>query len=188
MATTTELMTAEELFAIPENGLENWLIRGQLREQPMTRRNRCHAQVESKIAHWLWDWLERQMEPRGSVYSGEVGCVLSRNPDTAVGIDVAYVSAEMASRQSDPTTMLDGPPILAVEILSPYDKQHDINEKVEEYLKAGVALVWVVDPHWQTVCIHRQGAAPELVNATQELTGDPHLPGFKVPVARLFSR
>ena len=34
--------------------------------------------------------------------------------------------------------------------------------------------------------VHRAGAAPEMFNATQELTGDPELPGFRVAVARIF--
>ncbi|HZU37567.1 MAG TPA: hypothetical protein VFA18_16725 [Gemmataceae bacterium] len=32
------LMTAEEMLALPLDGMERWLIRGQLREKPMTHR------------------------------------------------------------------------------------------------------------------------------------------------------
>lgn len=44
-----------------------------------------------------------------------------QNPDTSVGIDVAYVSAEVIAQQGARTTMIDGVPTLAVEVLSPYD-------------------------------------------------------------------
>jgi Uma2 family endonuclease len=60
------------------------------------------------------------------------------------------------------------------------------NEKIDGYLAAGVLLVWVIDPHRRTVAVYRPGAEPELVNVRQELAAEPHLPGFRVPAARLF--
>jgi Uma2 family endonuclease len=181
-------MTTEELLAIPDDGVERWLIRGQLREQGMTRRNRWHGGVEAKISYFLWAWLRQQPEPHGQVLSGEVGCRLRRNPDTSVGVDVMYISADLADREPEDTSLIDGPPILAVEILSPSDKLEEITEKVDEYLRAGVALVWVVDPHFHTVTVYRPDAAPQMFNVSEELTGEPHLPGFRVAVADIFKK
>ena len=42
-ATAPRLMTNAELLAIPEDGMERNLIRGVLKEKPMTRRNRFHS-------------------------------------------------------------------------------------------------------------------------------------------------
>jgi Uma2 family endonuclease len=180
------LLTTRDLLAMPEDGTERYLIRGRLRERTMTKRNRWHAQIEARITYLLWAWLEGQPEPRGSVASGEAGCILRRNPDSTVGIDVAYFSAEVLARQTDDTTLFDGAPVLAVEILSPNDVEEEVNEKVDEYLAAGVPLIWVVDPHFRTVRVYRPGAEPELFNVTQELSGEPHLPGFRVRVAQFF--
>jgi Putative restriction endonuclease len=83
-------MTTAELLALPENGTERELIRGQLREKPMTYRNRFHTRAVSKVAYGLMRWLEERPEPRGEIHTGEVGCILRRDPDTVVGIDVAY--------------------------------------------------------------------------------------------------
>lgn len=181
------LMTAEELLALPENGTERWLIQGQLRERPMTLRNRWHSRIMTRVAKFLDNWLDQQPEPRGSVLCGEAGCRLRRDPDTFVGLDVAYVSAEVASRQPTDTRLIDGAPILAVEILSPNDTQDDIHDKIRGYLTAGVPLVWIIDPVDRTVRIYRPGKKPEFVNDDQELSGEPHLPGFRVPVAQLFA-
>ena len=52
---------------------------------------------------------------------------------------------------------------------------------------ASCRLVWIIDSHDRTVTIYRPGRPVETVNDTQELTGDPELPGFRVAVARLFS-
>jgi Uma2 family endonuclease len=121
------------------------------------------------------------------VYCGEIGVRLRRGPDTTVGVDVAYVSADTVARQTDETTLIEGAPVLAVEILSPSDTEEDINEKIDDYLAAGVPLVWIIDPHDRTVEIFRPGEEPALVNIRQELSGEPHLPGFRVAVAQFFA-
>ena|SRR5947209_6395317 len=179
-------MTTEELLALPEDGVDRWLIRGELREKPMTVRNRFHSRTLMIIGQALLNWLDQQPEPRGAVLGGEAGVRLQRAPDSTVGVDVVYVSAEMMAQQTDDTTLISGAPVLAVEILSPSDTVEEIDEKVDSYLSAGVAVVWVVDPHDRTVTVYRPGARPELVNEDQELSGDPNLPEFKVLVARLF--
>jgi Uma2 family endonuclease len=133
----------------------------------------------------LESWLEGQPEPRGLVVSGEAAFRLP--PDTMVGIDVAYVSAEVDVR-SPLDAYFNGPPVLAVEVLSPSDKQEKVDDKVATYLAACVAIVWVVNARFRTVMVYRPDAPPCLFNDTQELTAEPHLPGFRVAVARLFGR
>lgn len=44
----------------------------------------------------------------------------------------------------------------------------------------------MIDPHDRTVLIYRTGAEPDLVNVRQELSGEPHLPAFRVAVEQLF--
>jgi Uma2 family endonuclease len=154
----------------------------------MTRRNRHHGKLTARVAQLLGNWLDTQPQPRGEIYDGEVGCRLQQNPDLTVGIDVAYASAEVAANSPDDSELIDGVPILVVEVLSPYDTQEQIHEKIDTYLEAGVALVWVIDPYDRTVRVYRPGAEVELFNVTQELSGEPHLPGFRVRVAAIFSR
>jgi Uma2 family endonuclease len=187
VATLPPATTTEEMLALPSNGVERWLIRGQLREKPMTVRNRWHSRIMACVAYVLGAWLEQQPEPRGAILCGEAGCRLRREPDTTVGIDVVYISAELAARESKETSLIDGVPVLVVEILSPSDTQEQVDEKIDGYVQAGVALVWVIDPHDRTVTIYRPGQEPELVNVRQELSGEPHLPSFRVPVAQIFA-
>lgn len=187
MATVTETrqMTLEELLQL-EDGIERWSIQGDVWEKPMTYRNRWHSALEAWIVYLLMDWLVKLPPPRGKVFSGEAGFRLRRDPNSTVGIDIAFVSAEVAAGNPDDTTLIDGVPILAVEILSPSDKQEEIDAKIDEFMSVGVKQVWVVDPHDQTVAVYRPGRPPETFNVTHELSGEPDLPGFRVPVARIF--
>src|SRR5215210_4325509 len=139
-AVRPDLMTTEQLLALPDEGKERWLSCGELREREMTRRNRGHSRVEGKIAHLLHKWMEGRPQPRGEVLVGEAGVRLRRNPDTTVGVDVAYVSPQVADADPRDERFLDGVPVLAVEILSPSDKEDEINEKVKSYIEAGVKL------------------------------------------------
>jgi Uma2 family endonuclease len=186
-AVVPELMTAEEFLALPDDGVERWLIRGKLRERPMTVRNRDHSRIMAAVVHFLEAWRRTQPEPRGQVLCGEAGCRLRRTPESVVGIDVAYISAELAAHWSAEMTLIDGAPILAVEILSPNDVEEATDEKISEYLAAGVAVVWIIDPRWRTVETFRANAQPQMVNSDQELTAEPQLPGFRVRVADLFA-
>ncbi len=181
------LMTAAEFEALPETeGVERWLIRGQLREEPMTVRNRWHSRLMVRIGFLLELWLEAHPEVGGEVVSGEAGFRLSDNPPTTVGVDVAYVDAKVAARTSRDTTLFEGPPILAVEILSPSDRAEIVDEKIEEYLHNGTKIVWLVDPHFATITVYRTDADPEMFNRRETITAEPHLPGFATEVAKIF--
>jgi Uma2 family endonuclease len=80
----------------------------------------------------------------------------------------------------------DIPPDLAVEVLSPDDRAVAVNRKVRDYLRAGVRMVWVIDPEIRTVLIHREGAAVTGVGDAETLSGGDVLPGFSCKVADLF--
>lgn len=188
-----KLWTTEELLAMPDDGVERWLIRGKLYEKhpneefaDMTKRNRFHSRAVIRVGFVLERWLETQPEPRGQVVGGEAGFIIRHDPDSTVGIDVAYVSAEAVGIQTEDTTMFDGSPVLAVEILSPSNTHQEVTDKVQDYLSVGVALVWVVDTDFRTVAVYRPDAEPVLFNRTQTLSADPVLPGFSCPVADLF--
>ena len=77
-------------------------------------------------------------------------------------------------------------PSWPLRILSPSDRHEEVSEKVRAYLDSGVALIWLVDPDFRSVRMHRPGAPPELFDELQELSGESHLPGLRVPVAGIF--
>ena len=188
MSVATRLMTTEELLAMPDDkGVVRDLIRGELREYPMTLHGGPHCITLRKPVR-----VARRLEPianpdrGGGVTPVTSGSASSRNPDTFLGADLAYLNAEQAARNPRTARFIDGPPVLAVEISSPSDTVEDIADKVREYLDAGVALVWEVNPFFRTVTVHRPDAPPQLFNETQELTAEPHLPGFRAPVAEVF--
>ncbi len=100
---------------------------------------------------------------------------------------MVYAPPEVVAVQSDDeTTLLDGVPTQAVEILSPNDTVEQVEEKVDEYLSAGVPLVWVVSPYRRTVVVHSPGQPPVMYNELHVLPEHPAMPGFAPAVRDLF--
>ena len=189
MSTDTKLYTWQDLLDMPDDGVERWIIEGELFEgdSEMTRRNRRHSRLVATISQLIKNWLDQQPEPRGEVVAGEAGFRICEDPDTTVGIDVAYVSPETAAANADDVALIVGVPVLAVEILSPSDVQKNIAKKVTSYLKYGVQSVWVVDPDFGAITVHSPNAAPDLFNKTHSIADVPGMPGFQPSVQTIFS-
>jgi Uma2 family endonuclease len=181
-------MTTEELLALPDSRVNRRLIRGVLRESPRTRRGPAHGRVLTNLSRLLRGWLQGQPHPRGGVYAGGLGVRLTRDPDTFIGVDLAYLSPELEARTEKNTSFIDGLPLLVIAIKSPSDTAEEMAEKVHAYLDAGVPLVWDVSPFHKTVTAFRPDAPPALFNIEQELTAEPHLPGLCIPIAEVFAR
>jgi len=78
------------------------------------------------------------------------------------------------------------PPDLAVEVTSPSDAVYDLEEKVEEYLRAGVRLIWVIHPEVQAIEVMRGDGSVSRLRAGDELSGEDVMPGFRCAVVSLF--
>ncbi|HEY8505604.1 MAG TPA: Uma2 family endonuclease [Gemmataceae bacterium] len=144
-----------------------------------------HAATLVDLGGPLQTWVQHQHIPEGRVYAG-ASFRLHRGPDTLLYFDIA-LSSDTAERSTPVgAAFIEGPPLLAAEVLEPWDTHGDIVERAEACLANGVRLVWVIDPAVQTVTVYRPDAEPELFNVRQELTGEPHLPGFRVPARDIF--
>ncbi len=151
----------------------------------MTVRNRFHSQIQANVTGCLVEWWRTRPRPRGAIVCGEAGFRLKGTAESLVGFDVAVASAELVAAMDPAERVYNGSPILAVEILSPNDTHDEIVETVRTYHAVGT-VVWIIDPDFETVAVHRPGEEVETLNTRQELDGEPYLPGFRVPVARFF--
>lgn len=192
MATDTidRPMTADEYVERAESAPSDVtleLIEGQLRERPMTTRGPRHSEAIIRLGQVLANWLDAHPEIAGKVVGGEARCRIATDPDTIIGIDVAYFRGRDHVELPDDAKFYDGPPVLAVEVLSPSDEHGNINQRIRQFLAAGVAQVWIANPEFQTITVHRPDAEPVMYASQQEIDGGDDLPGFRVRVAALFT-
>jgi Uma2 family endonuclease len=71
-------------------------------------------------------------------------------------------------------------PDFVIELRSATDALPMLQEKMQEYLDAGVRLGWLINPQQQEVEIYRLGQIPETRNLPTELSGEDVLPGFSL--------
>jgi Uma2 family endonuclease len=77
-------------------------------------------------------------------------------------------------------------PELAVEVVSPNDNAVDLLAKVDDYLKAGVPMVWIVNPHSRNVQVLHHDGTGRILGAEDTIEGGDVLPGFRCRVAEFF--
>ncbi|MBZ0320958.1 MAG: Uma2 family endonuclease [Anaerolineae bacterium] len=78
-------------------------------------------------------------------------------------------------------------PDLVIEVVSPTDKIVELDTKIEAYLADGVRLIWVIYPHSRKAIIYAPDAEqPRHLNINGILDGEDVLPGFQLPVAKIF--
>lgn len=142
-----------------------------------------HGAAQSLIAAELV--LQGQKKGHGKVRT-EVGIVLWRNPDRVVGADVAFIAKKSLPLKVAREGYLETIPELVVEIRSKNDSLAYMRRKIEHYLKAGVEVVWVVDPAAKTVTIHTPKGEPTVRGEADELDLPGLVPGFSLPASDIF--
>jgi Uma2 family endonuclease len=143
---------------------------------------------ESVLASLLIELLNAFIRPRN------LGLITA--PDGTVRLwagrvrmpDVAFTSWErMPNRRRPPEPIPSLAPDLAVEVLSRSNTPEEMRLKRQDYFKAGVRLVWEIDPEKRTVSVYVAPAGPVVLTAADMLDGGAVLPGFALPLRDLFA-
>ncbi len=104
--------------------------------------------------------------------------------------DVAFVSYQRwaKNRPVPCDNAWDVVPNLAIEVVSPTDKAGEVEEKIGEYFRAGVELVWVVHPIHCKIYVHSSPTKITPLTQLDVLDGGTVVPGFRLPLAELFTQ
>ena len=180
MPRRTGAVTVDEFARLPDDDFKYELVAGVVHR--MSPVGGLHGVIVARLIVALSAWAEQH---HAGVVMTETGFVLATKPDTVRAPDVSFVRRERIEASGLPVSFWRGAPDLAVEVLSPDDRPRDVADKVREYLTHGVTLVWVIDPSARAVTVHSK-AAPASITHEQLVEGGDVLPGFSVPVSRLF--
>ena len=181
LATKTQY-TPEDLLTMRDG---DWyeLVNGELVERKMS----AVSSYLAGVVHWLLFTFCRPKKlgwvfPEGTSYQcfpDEPGKV--RKPDTS------FIRLDRLSRQeASARGHIRIAPDLAVEAVSPNDLYYEVDAKVQEWLAAGVALVWVANPRTRSVTIRKADGSTAVLQEHDELTGENIVPGFRCQVRELF--
>jgi Uma2 family endonuclease len=181
--TTTKLLTADDLLAMPDDGYRYELVRGELVQLPMSGHQ--SSRIAIRIAARLSPFVEAGS--LGNIAGADGAYIFARDPDTVRIPDLSYVRADRLPPEDAWAKFLELAPDLAVEVVSPSDSANDVQEKVNEYLDAGVKLIWVVYPIQRTVTVYAADRAAHVLYEEDSLDGGDVLPGFTLSVADIFA-
>lgn len=145
----------------------------------------AHGAVEAAIAAAFVEQGDRRGQ--GRTVCGETGLILWRDPDRVVGVDVAFFAVGSLPLKLSPEGYVETIADLVVEVRSKNDSAAYVRRKVDDYLTAGVRVIWTVDPAVRSLVEHRRDSAPRTYGEADTVTVDDVLPGFRLPLASLFS-
>jgi Uma2 family endonuclease len=142
---------------------------------------------ESVLAIELAGLLRDFVKPRKlGTLAGEAG-MLRLSPGLVRIPDLSFISrARLAHHRRALAPILPLAPDLAIEVVSEGNTRREMARKVSEYFASGCRLVWLVDPRTRTVAVYTSTAKPIMLTEKQVLTGGDGLPGFRLPLRKLF--
>jgi len=137
-----------------------------------------------ELARFLGNFVKRR---KLGTIAGEAG-MLRLFPGLVRIPDLSFISrARLAKHRAALAPILPLAPDLAVEVVSAGNTPREIARKIREYFNSGCRLVWVVAPRTQTIAVYTSPAKPIVLKETQTLTGGDVLPGFRLPLKKLFT-
>lgn len=176
------LMSVEKFQALP-NEKDFELVDGQLVERQTGFES---SFIAVQLASLLF--VYNQTHKRGWVQGADCGFRLPLPGEPTVRRpDVSFTSFERLSADKGiPKGYPKLAPDLAVEVLSPNDLIYAVDDKIKDYLDAGVKLIWIINPSSRSVQVFRQNGTTARLVETDHLDGEDLLPGFKCLIASLF--
>jgi Uma2 family endonuclease len=179
----TAVMTAEQLMRLPSCGKRYELKRGEL--LMTTPSGALHGDVTMALGALMRVYANQKK--LGKVLAAETGFKIHSDPDTVRAPDVAFVAQERIPPTGVPRGYWELAPDLVVEVVSPNDSAAEVQDKIEEWLNAGVRRVWVVYPDTQTIHVYRSLKEVTVLKPGDKLDGEDVLPGFSHSVEEIFA-
>lgn len=178
-----QLMTADDLLHMPNDGFRYELIDGELHQ--MAPAGFEHGSVAMSVGSSLYQYVRTHQI--GTVTTAETGFRLKIDPDTVRAPDAAFITRERVEAAGEIKGYWFGAPDLVVEVISPNDLYTEVEEKVADWFHAGTRMVIVVNPRRRNVKVHRSVNEVQVLDENDVLDGGDVVPGWTLPVREVFA-
>jgi Uma2 family endonuclease len=179
---TERLYTAGELLAMPSD-VRFELVEGKLVPMPPTSDE--HGWTTSDLGGEIWVFV--RANDLGRTWAAETGFVLARDPDTVLAPDFSFIAKGRLNYRRTGQGYVPIAPDLVVETRSPSDRLTAMRDKIALWLSFGVRMALLLDPIKRTLTVYTPGAEPATLTPDDTLDGGDVLPGFALPLRRLFA-
>ena len=180
--TTTDLITADELLQMKDDGFRYELVRGELiKRSPVGHQ---HGRIVLNFTTPLDQFVRANQ--LGAVYAAETGFKLAEDPDVVRAPDAAFIRRERVEEIGQTEGFWPGAPDLAAEVISPGDTHAEVQDKIADWLDAGTRLVVVINPSTQTVALYYSRSDVRILTINDILDGGEVVPNWTLPVRDIF--
>lgn len=183
MAVPQTLLSAEDLLKMPRGDGHRYELRdGELIE--MSPAGLLHGKLVMRVGIKVGTFVDANN--LGLVVAAETGFILRRNPDRVRAPDCAFIAADRLPPGPTASRYSEVVPDFVVEVISPNDTAAAFQQRVDDWLDAGVKVLWAVYPEVASVFIWRGRNQVERRSAADEIDAEPVLPDFRWKVSDLF--
>ena len=185
------LVPLPEGFEVTDDWWEQLINQHALIRIELTRdrKLRCHMGTSegSRISFWmsymLGAWIESRGGGEGFESSSEFISALAERKRP----DGAWISPERVPDHSEPWQhSFRFVPDLVYEVRSPSQSVDQQQEKMAEWIEAGVRLGWLIDPFGRKVWIYRANGGVEELEDPTELSGEDVCSGLVIDMSRVW--
>jgi Uma2 family endonuclease len=174
-------LTYEDYVRLPDDGRRYEILDGELEVSP------APAPRHQRVLLSLLRIVDRHVEERdlGHVYVAPIDMILA--PTTIVQPDLVFVAAGRKAIVTE--RAIEGPPDLAVEILSPWSDRRDRVAKAGCYARYGIRHYWIADPVARTLETYEVEGAEYRLIATHEGAARVRtalFPGLEIDLGRVW--
>ena len=157
------------------------LIDGELKEKPV-------GFEALYIASRICQLLNACLFPDQGIAVPEAMIYCFGRPNHGRRPDVLFIRNNRLPGGKVPKGDLTISPDVAIEVISPKNTGLEIEEKLNEYLAAGIPLIWIVNPDRKTIRVYRNDGTTRLYQANESITNEPLLPGLSLLVSDIFPK
>jgi len=180
MASQT-IFTPDDLLRLEGEDKLYELIHGQLVEKDMSVRSNY---VKTEVARLLSN-AARASASGLVIMEQEIIC-FPWDPNHAPRPDIVFVKAGRLPPGDLPDGHLMLAPDLCVEVTSPNDRFRDVENKISDYLRAGVQVIWIVVPELRHVRVHRADGTVDVYQQDKTVVLPTLIPNFSSRVGDFF--
>jgi Uma2 family endonuclease len=181
MISSTSKLTVEEFFELPEGDLNYELIDGRAIAKMAPKF--FHSRIQKTLLLMLENWAKNKgrVEPEWAIKLEINGADWVPVPDLSY-TSYNSLSADWILDEACPVA-----PELAIEIISPGQTFGDLAEKATDYLKAGVAIVWLIDTKAQTITVFYPDTLPQTFRGISTIKNE-LLPELTITPQQIFKQ
>lgn len=152
------------------------------------RRSPAGAQHGLVCANIVYEFkLYLAQHPIAHCLGAGTGFVTNEKPPRIVSLDAAVVRTDRLPEGGLGPGVVPVAPDVAVIVIAPNDKFDDIEADTHDLIDAGTGHVWIMRPRVRMITVHRSRNELKIMGEKEALTAEDVLPGFSVPVHRIFA-